>query len=302
MDEVYRDPPEVTDTEFKTTSIVLDMPDLLVGDEIDIVTLSNENPGELDYEYEGEYGAIRKVTAIEPIDVTSYPDAPDAVICHISGNAITVGKSFDCYFVASRNGQTNEIKASSGKLLRYENGDGEPPSEGSSVWRGIENLVGEGYTWLDGILLYDNKYWVCENPNNYQNTIYVLDENGNATEEYQYKPLSFNHPASAGFITKMGYDEVTGLTMPIETGGSSDIGYCDNFAKPRNATGMFSVRFGGSSTASGSGLFNLYCMLTATNSGKYYARLSYSHLIMFVYIAYCFPQPLLKNEPKNGRG
>lgn len=74
MDELYRETPEVTDSEFYTTSFVLDVPDLIVGDEIDIVTLSNDNPEELDYEYQGEYGAIRRVTAIEPIDVTSSYD------------------------------------------------------------------------------------------------------------------------------------------------------------------------------------------------------------------------------------
>lgn len=276
MDELYRDTPEVTDTEFQTTSIVLEMPDLLVGDEIDIVTLSNENPGELDYEYEGEYGAIRKITAIEPIDVTSYPDAPDAVICHISGNAITVGKTFECYLVTSRNGQTNDIKASSGRLLRYENGDGEPPSEGSSVWRGIENLVGEGYTWLDGILLHDNKYWVCEDPSKYANTIYAYDEDGIATEEYQYKPLSFNYPTAQGYITKMGYDEETGLTLPVETGGTSDTGYCDNFNKPRNLNSFFTVRYGGTYSAT-AGLFHLSCYLPAPYANQYSARLSYRH-------------------------
>lgn len=275
MDELYREPPEVTDTEFKTTSIVLETPDLLVGDEIDITTLSNENPGELDYEYEGEYGAVRKVTAIEPIDITSYPDCPDAVICHISGNAITVGKTFNCWLVTSRNGQTNDIKTSSGKLLRYENNEGEPPSEGSSVWRGIENLVGEGYTWLDGILLHDNKYWVCDDPSKYANTIYAYDEDGNTTENYQYKPLPFNYPTT-GYITKMGYDEETGLTLPVETGGTSDTGYCDNFNKPRVLTGFFSVRYGGSATPA-AGLFHLSCSFTAPNATRYYARLSYRH-------------------------
>lgn len=282
MDELYRDTPKVTDTEFQTTSIVLEMPDLLVGDEIDIVTLSNENPGELDYEYEGKYGAVRKIISIEPIDVTSYPDASDAVICYFSGSAITVGKTFKCHLVTSRNGQTNDIKASSGRLLRYENGDGEPPSEGSSVWRGIENLVGEDYTWLDGILLHDNKYWVCEEPSKYSNTIYAYDEDGITTEEYQYKPLSFSYPTAQGYIIKMGYDEEAGLTLPVETGGTSSTGYCDSFYRPRNVAQMSAVRYGGTSSAV-SGLFNLYCMLSATNTNQYSARLSYSHCIMFIY-------------------
>ncbi len=269
---------QIADTEqYEISSIVIEFPELFVGDEIDITLLSNNNPGELDYTFDGVSYAVRKIIAVEPIDTAAYPDFPDAIKCYISGNPITVGKAFDCYLVSSRNGQTNEIKASSGKLLRYENGEGELPSEGSSVWRGIENLVGESYTWLDGILLSKGKYWVCNDITHYDNTIYVRDADGNATEEYQYIPISFEHPTEQGYITKMGYDETTGLTLPIETGGSSDIGYCDNFNKPRTSTGICSVRYGGKNTTS-TGLFNFYCALSAGNTTlKSAARLSYRH-------------------------
>ena len=276
MKDVLLDEGLITDTEFRTTSIVLEYPELFVCDEIDIVILSNDNPGELDYEYQGDYGAVRTVTAVEPIDTTEYPDFPEAVRCYISGNPITVSKNFGCALVTSRNGNTNVIKASSGRLLRYENGEGEPPSEGSSVWRGIENLVGEGYTWLDGILLHNGKYWTCSDITKYDNTIYKRDADGNVTEEYQYTPISFDYPAVNGHITKMGYDEATGLTLPIETGGTSDTGYCDNFTRPRSDTQIFSVRYGGTHSP-GSGLFNFSCSLTATANTQLYARLSYRH-------------------------
>jgi len=268
---------QIADTEqFEITSIVSDYPDFFVGDEIEMLILSNSNPDELDYSYGEENYAVRKIIAAEPIDITAYPDFPDAMRYYFSGNPVTVGKAFDCYLVSSRNGLTNDIKASSGKLLRYENGDGEPPSEGSMVWRGIENLVGEGYTWLDGILLHNGKYWVCNDVSKYDNTIYVRDADGNATEEYQYQPVSFDIP-TRGYITKMEYDESTGLTLPIETGGTSDTGYCDNFYTPTSKASICSARYGGTSTPAG-GLFNFYGTLPAGNSTqKFFARLSYHH-------------------------
>lgn len=269
MDEMIRDTPEVTDSEFKTTTVVAQEGDFTIGDEIDITVLANDDPGELDYEFEGEYAAIRKVIGMEPVDISTYPDLEGAVIYQISGNAITIGKTAYCMVTTERNGLTNEIKASSGKIVR----DGK---EGMSVWRGIESLVGEGYTFIDGVLLHDNKYWVCNDINKYANSVYAYDENGEVTEEFEYYPISFAPPASTGYITKMGYDETTGLTLPIETGGTSDIGYCDNFYKPRNATQMSAVRFGGNDTAT-AGLFSINCTLPTSTPSRSCARLSYSH-------------------------
>ena len=262
------------DEEYQTDSIVCGESVFIVGDEVQIETSSKMNSDWREYEKDNMLYAIRKIIGIESIDeeiATNY--YPDAQVYRLD-SPVRIEKSTYCIRNTLRNGMTNDIKASSGKLLSYENGDGELPSEGMYVWRGIENFVGAGYVWLDGILLRDNKYWVCNEPSKYANTIYAYDTNGNITEEYQYMPISFEYPSKQGFINKMGYDEETGLTLPIETTGSSDTGYCDNFATPRNNTGMHSVRFGGSSGVL-TGLFNMYCMFNVTDVNTYYARLSY---------------------------
>lgn len=274
MKDVLAESNVITDTEFSITSFVSQLNDFSLGDEILLECISNNNPDELDFsEDNGDgtrfYYAIRKIIAAEPVDTTAYPDYPDAMKYYISGNAVTIGKSSYCSYNNNRNGQTNEIKASSGRVIYQGN-------QVASVWRGIENLTGlETVVWLDGILLKDGKYWVCNDVSQYANSIYASDADGNATEEYKYTQISFDCP-NIGYVTKMGYDEATGLTLPIEMDGTSDTGYCDSCTFGASTTYTFPFAFGGDSEAI-SGLFRMIANLTPANVRKaqFYARISY---------------------------
>ena len=273
MKDVLSESNEIADTEFEITSFVSSEDVYCIGDEVQFECISNNTPDELDFTESTErdtfYYAVRKIIAAEPIDRELYPDYPDAIRYYISGNAVTIGKSIWSFCNFNRNGQANEIKASSGKILYLGN-------EIASIWRGIENFTSlETLIWLDGILCYQGRYYVCDDVNKYANTIYAHDEYGNTTERYQYHALSFECPKT-GYISKMGYDEATGLTMPIETGGTSDTGYCDNFAISTNKGYIIPVAFGGGNTEA-TGLFRTIATLTPTTlrNAQYYARISY---------------------------
>lgn len=174
------------------------------------------------------------------------------------------------------NGLLNSIRASSGKLPYHGH------ENGGFVYRGLEYFLSVSYTWIDGIIIHDGKYWICDNPDNYSKSIYKFDENGNATEELLYKEITAFQIPNTGFISKMGYDEETGLTLPVETNGGSNTGYCDSFGKPSSSNAMNIVRwrtqtYAQSAQASHSGLFSWSCSSPSTSRTYSSARLSYSH-------------------------
>lgn len=236
----------------------------VVGDEIILEVVNNETPEELDY----DGYAIRKITNVEEMGDVVWEENTKYYKYTFGGSSVEMAQEFKTGYNHTRNGITNQILSSTGHIMTL-------GCALANVWRGIENFVGEDYTWIDGILIYDNKYWVCNDISKYANTIYVYNANGEITEDYQYSPLPFLLPRT-GYITKMGYDETTGITLPAETGGTSDTAFCDNFHSPRLNTAISLCRFGSGIEFTG-GLFNLHCFISASSSTASCARISYRH-------------------------
>lgn len=220
-----------------------------VGQEIAFPITENLSPEPLDY----DGTAVRTVTGIELINDMDELMDKGYYRYFISGGEIITDSSFSVKSNTKRNGMTNQISSSSGQLIYG-------GVTAQSKYRGIENLYGERYTWLDGILLHNSKYYLESNPDAYSNSI------------TNYTELSFDYPSANGFISSAKYE--SGVTLPDSTSGSSKLYLCDNFSKPRNNTDVCAVRMGGASGVNG-GLFELYAMQSVTATASFSARLSY---------------------------
>lgn len=105
-------------------------------------------------------------------------------------------------------------------------------NEVSVQWRGIENLWGNVYQWLDGINVNANQPYVNKN------TATFAD--GTITN---YVQIGYKCPSTNGSITKLGFDiDTPWAAMPIAVGGSGTTYVPDYYTQ---ATGWRVVAVGG---------------------------------------------------------
>lgn len=238
----------------------LDEVNIYRGAEVAIDVPANDTafiPGELDeyYAEEGEdpyYTAIRKVTRIEIIT----PDGEEPYLeIEFDGSPILMSDETVLYPNAVRNGVTNDVAASSGECF-YSAAGGSP-----WVWRGIENLYGNDYTWLAGILIVSSQVCVWEDLRQYV-----------SRESESRISLGYNIPAKNNYITDLGYNaEHPWACFPAEGGGTSDTDFCDMITQGASGMNRY-YAFGGDSAPEG-GLFGVF---TTTTTASYRAgRLSY---------------------------
>lgn len=89
------------------------------------------------------------------------------------------------------------------------------------VYRGIENLWGNTFTWIDGVNLDRGKIYTCTNPNDYAD-----DTSSN------YSQLNYELP-KYGYINEEGIDANNSyVILPCKDGASTTTGYCDIFQSP----------------------------------------------------------------------
>lgn len=101
------------------------------------------------------------------------------------------------------------------------------------IYRGIENLFGNVYEWVDGINIKDYQAYICFSPEDY--VCDVFDE--------PYKAIGFVNADSSGYAKAVGFDENnTAITLISEIGGSNNTYLCDYYS---SATGNKVARCGG---------------------------------------------------------
>jgi hypothetical protein len=133
----------------------------------------------------------------------------------------------------------------------------------SMSYRGIEDIYGNVFEFIDGINIRNYRAYICYNPANYiENTF----------DGINYLPLGYlNYSNVNGYPSTLGYDANNpAIALPTAVGGSSNTYMCDNLA---SATGDRVLRVGGASLyGSNSGLFCLYSndlsTLTRTDGGS----------------------------------
>ena len=129
------------------------------------------------------------------------------------------------------------------------------------IYRGIENIFGNVYNWVDGINIKDYQAYVCRDPEQY-----ISDK-----FETPYEKLGYiNCQERDMYIKKLGYDEKNpDIALPIEIGGGagSSSGMCDSYY---SETGNRVARVGGSfGSGSSAGLWLWSCNYSSTSSYLY---------------------------------
>ncbi len=107
--------------------------------------------------------------------------------------------SVNMYLVST--GGTDELGMKSGCLV--------DDTQHSMIYRGIEDIYGNGFELLDGINMKDYQAYI-----NYDYTTYESD-----VFDGKYQPLGYVNSSESGYITKLGYDSKNPLIgLPISTG------------------------------------------------------------------------------------
>lgn len=214
---------------FVTTTIIAS--NFNVGNVINIGTSLGAN----------NVASMRVITAINILDASNSEIVFDGAAVNIAvGNIIVM--------VAQKTGQTVNLQKPSGKLSGIS-------GRTSFKWRGIEDPFGNLYEWVDGVLINDNKGYICNKPSLFASTLTA-----------DYKPLNYTNANTNGYLFEIGYDEnYPEAQFPIAVGAGSSTGYADYYYQNTGLRGAF---FGGDATSgAGAGLFYWNLYISPSNAG-----------------------------------
>ena len=126
------------------------------------------------------------------------------------------------------------------------------------IYRGLENVFGNVFQWLDGVNITSRQAWVSKNPSDYVSDKYSSP----------YTKLGYVCPSSNGYISKLGYDTNNPeIQMPIEAAGSSSSNIPDYYYQ---SSSNYVVCVGGYFSCSSScGLWYWYCDCASSNANGY---------------------------------
>ncbi len=162
----------------------------------------------------------RTITSIDVYDVGNKAITFDGAVVNIAiGNII--------YNTGWKNGFSSGIAAKSGSLTS--NSDGKNPF----IYRGIENIFGNVWQFVDGVNINEYQAWICRNAASYASNVFASP----------YLQLSFINANADGNPIELGFDANNPFAHFSKTNGGSDSTYyCDYYY--RN-TGQRIARFGG---------------------------------------------------------
>ncbi len=111
-----------------------------------------------------------------------------------------------------KSGGCDELGMKSGTLNNDE--------QHSMIYRGMEDIYGNVWQFVDGINIKDHQAYVCYNPNQYESDKY----------DGCYQKLGYVNANVNGYIKKLGYDSKNPLvSFPTEIGGSASTHISDNY-------------------------------------------------------------------------
>ena len=127
----------------------------------------------------------RLITSIDVYDASNRAISFDGTPVNITtGNYL--------YNVGWKNGFSSGIVASSGSLIS--NSDGKSPM----VYRGVENIWGNVWQWVDGLNITDLRAWVCKNAAQYASNLFASP----------YEQMGYLNANTNNFVKYMGYDQL----------------------------------------------------------------------------------------------
>ena len=142
------------------------------------------------------------------------------------GDAVDIEEGYIVHSCGQKSGGCDDLGMLSGCLAN--------DNKTAVSYRGIENIFGNVYNWVDGINISDYQAYIC-----YDSDSYASD-----TFDDPYEKLGYtNCETSDSYILKTGYDEKNpAVSLPIEVEASSTTGYCDKYYC---ASGNKVIRVGG---------------------------------------------------------
>ncbi len=167
---------------------------------------------------------------------------------YFDGDAVNIAVGNCLWGIGQKPGQCDELGMRSGTL----NND----SCHSMIYRGIENILGNMYQFVDGLNIKDYVAYVCDDPSKY-----VSDK-----FEAPYKKVGYtNYQTKDVYISKLGYDEnYPEIALPVEANGSSGTGTCDYYTcEAGNRIALVGGYFYHGALA---GLFAWACSIASSNS------------------------------------
>lgn len=144
------------------------------------------------------------------------------------GDKIDIDEGNIVYSNGWKSGFSADIASSSGSIENNTNG------KYPCSYRGIENLWGSIYQWIDGININDHQAWIAKNAEDYASNVFASP----------YEKLDYKNAESNGYVVEMGFDSsVPFAEFPTKTSGAnSTTYYADNYYQN---TGQRVARFGG---------------------------------------------------------
>ena len=125
-------------------------------------------------------------------------------------------------------GTTNSVSTASGSPTSNTSG------KYAMKYRGIENLWGNMWQYIDGINIKNHKSYISKNPTNYESNVFTGD----------YMPLGYTNTNTNSNVIEMGYDtNQPYANFPITVGTYTDSIYKDYYYQ---GAGNMVLRFGGS--------------------------------------------------------
>jgi len=135
---------------------------------------------------------------ITQIDVDT-PGAGSTTIT-FDGAAVALATGDYLYNVGWKNGFSSGISASSGSLSHNTNG------KNPFHYRGIENLYGNVWQFVDGININENQTWYCKNQADFASNLFASP----------YIQLGYVNKNANGYVKFMGYDAANPMVeLPI---------------------------------------------------------------------------------------
>lgn len=110
-------------------------------------------------------------------------------------------------------GRTDGVVASSGAIG--------PSNTNQFKYRGIEDLWGHVWQFVDGLNIIDNQAWVCENAGQYASDVFASP----------YVRLFYKNSGSNGYVREMGFDPNRPYAQlpTVTNGANASTYYADNY-------------------------------------------------------------------------
>lgn len=128
------------------------------------------------------------------------------------GTPINVLSTYKVYMAGQVSGKTLGLLSSSGTAIGIDN-------RSSITYRGIEDIFGNVWEWVDGVLINDHRGYVCVDPGKYTDTVTA-----------DYKALSYENAKSNNYAGELGFDSNYPFAeFAVDVTGGSTTKYCDYY-------------------------------------------------------------------------